>query len=221
MPPRDHSYAEPDRDRTTSSVQRSLAFEGAPQGRNETELRRSLTKALLASVCSGASDSLLKESFAHAVAGLVAKKGVLIQVRQQHPLNIEILYSTGLTPEDEAACRELRSSPGISPILIRKAIEDGEARLIADASDLEADDSLRGRPYSVLCAPIADSTSSVVAVLYLQNEAWRPHEAEDRQWLTAYVAALGQAFTLHVSGQRRFHDLEAEWRRAQKAGGPR
>jgi transcriptional regulator with GAF, ATPase, and Fis domain len=221
VPPRDHSYAEADKDRTTSAVQRPLAFESPPQGRNEAELRRSLTKALLASVCSGASDSLLKESFAHAVAGLVAKKGVLIQVRQQQPLNVEILYSTGLTPENEVACRELRSSPGISPILIRAAIEGGEARLIGDASDLEANDSLRGRPYGVLCAPIADSlTGSVVAVLYLQTEARRPYEAEDLEWLTAYVAALGQAFTLHVSGRRRFQDLEAESRRAQKAGGP-
>jgi transcriptional regulator with GAF, ATPase, and Fis domain len=221
LPSRDHSEIEPVTDRSTSSVQRSLAFESVPQGRKEAELRRSLTKALLASVGSGASASLLKESFAHAVRGLDAKKGALIQVRQQNPLDIEILYSAGLTPGDEVACGELRSSAGISPMLIRKAIEDGEARLIEDSRNLEGDPSSRGRPYGVLCAPIADAlTGSVVALLYLQNEARQVHEAEDLEWLTAYVAALGQAFTLHVSGQRRFQELEAEWRRAQDAGGP-
>ena len=72
---------------------------------------------------------------------------------------------------------------------------------------LDATPSLRGRPYSVLCVPIADAlTGGVVAVLYLQNEARRAFEMEDLEWLTAYAAALGQAVTLHDSGQRRVHE---------------
>jgi transcriptional regulator with PAS, ATPase and Fis domain len=69
--------------------------------------------------------------------------------------------------------------------------------------------------------PVADSlTGSVVAVLYFQNEAQRAFEAEDLEWVTAYAAALGQALTLHVAGQQRIQELEAEWRRAQGAHGP-
>jgi transcriptional regulator with PAS, ATPase and Fis domain len=175
--------------------------------------------AVLVSI--GGRESALRESFVHAIAGTVAEKGVLIEVRQQQPLQVEILYSRGLTPENEAACRELRSSPGVSPILIRTAIEQGEARLIENSESLDADASLRGHRYSVLCAPIADSlTGAVVAVLYFQNEAKRAYEAKDLEWLTAYAAALGQALTLHISGQRRIQEIEAEWRRTQSSGGP-
>jgi transcriptional regulator with GAF, ATPase, and Fis domain len=174
-------------------------------------------------VTTGGRESALRESFVHAIAGLGAEKGVLIQVRQQHPLDVEILYSTGLSPENEAACRELRTTPGISPTLIRRAIEDAEARLIENSGvlGLDADASLRGRSYSVLCAPVADSlTGGVVAVLYFQNEAMRAYEAEDLEWLAAYAAALGQALTLHDSGQRRIRELEGEWRHVHDADGP-
>jgi hypothetical protein len=69
--------------------------------------------------------------------------------------------------------RDLRPSPGMSPTLIRRAIEDGRAQLIENSSvlDLDATPSLRGRPYSVLCVPVAETfTRGVVAVLYFQNE---------------------------------------------------
>jgi transcriptional regulator with GAF, ATPase, and Fis domain len=208
---------------TVSSAQRSLAFETDQRGRDETALLHALTKALAVLVRSGAQESALRESFVHAMTGLGAEKGLVIQVRQQHPLDVEILYATGLNPENEAAFRDLRSSPGVSPTLIRRAIENGEARLIENSNvpGLDATPSLRGRPYSVLCVPIADAlTGGVVAVLYLQNEARRAFEMEDLEWLTAYAAALGQAVTLHDSGQRRVHELEAEWRHVQNADGP-
>src|SRR5918994_1246638 len=209
--------------RSTSSIQGSLPFGAARNPRDETELLHALTKALAVLVTTGGRESALRESFVHAIAGLGAEKGVLIQVRQQHPLDVEILYSTGLSPENEAACRELRTTPGISPTLIRRAIEDAEARLIENSGvlGLDADASLRGRSYSVLCAPVADSlTGGVVAVLYFQNEAMRAYEAEDLEWLAAYAAALGQALTLHDSGQRRIRELEGEWRHVHDADGP-
>lgn len=218
----DRSAVEPDNDHA-SSVQRSLTFDDPGRRRDEAELLRSLTKALLVPVRDGLSGSAFRESFGHATTGLDAEKGVLIQVRQQLPLDVEILYSTGLSPENEAACRELRSSPGISPNLMRRAIEDGEACLIENsgALALDTDASLRGRTCSVLCAPVMDSlTDGVVAVLYFQSEARRAYQAEDLKWLKAYAAALGQALTLHMSGQRRIQELEPEWRRAQSADGP-
>lgn len=205
------------------SGQGSLAFGTNQRGRDETALLHALRKALAVLVRSGAQESALRETFVHAMTGLGAEKAVLIQVRQQHPLEVEILYATGLNPENEAAFLDLRSSPGVSPTLIRRAIEDGEARLIENSNVLGLDTtpSLRGRPYSVLCAPVTDSlTGAVVAVLYFQNEARRPFEPEDLEWLTAYSAALGQALTLHDSGQRRVRELEAEWRHVQDADGP-
>ncbi|HSD28213.1 MAG TPA: sigma 54-interacting transcriptional regulator, partial [Vicinamibacteria bacterium] len=63
-------------------------------------------------------------------------------------------------------------------------------------------------------------TGGVVAVLYFQNEASRAFGAEDLEWAAAYAAALGQVLTLHVAGQRRIRELEAEWRRVQDAHGP-
>ena len=206
-----------------SSAQRSLAFETNQRGRDETALLHALTRALRVLVRSGAEDCALRESFVDAMTGLGAEKGVLIRVHRQHPVEVEILYATGLTPENESAFCDLRSSPGMSPTLVRRAIEDGEPRLIENSSvmGLDVTASLRGRPYSVLAVPVADAlTGGVVAVLYFQNEARRAFEPEDLEWLTAYSAALGQALTLHVTGQRRLREVEAEWRRSQDGGGP-
>jgi transcriptional regulator with GAF, ATPase, and Fis domain len=157
------------------------------------------------------------------MAGLGAEKGVLIRVHQQHPLEVELLYSAGLDPESETAFRDFRSSPGMSPTLVRRAIDDGEPQIIENSSvtSLAETASLRGRPYSVLCVPVADAlTGAVVAVLYVQNQARRASQTDDLDWLTAYAAALGQGLTLHDSGRRRVRELEAEWRSSQDAGGP-
>ncbi len=193
------------------------------RGRDERALLHALTRALAVLVRSGAQESALRESFVDAMTGLGAEKGLLIQVRQLEPLEIAILHAGGLSAETEQACRALQSSPGISPTLIRSAIEDGEARLVENSAVLSLDGtaSLCGRPLSVLCVPVADSlTGSVVALLYFQNQASSAFEAEDLEWVTAYAAALGQALTLHLAGQRRIQELEAEWRRAQDAHGP-
>jgi DNA-binding NtrC family response regulator len=205
------------------SVRRPLAFETVERGRNETALLHALTRALAVLVRSGAHESALRESFIDAMRGLGAEKGVLIQVRQPQPLEIAILHAGGLSAENEDACRALRSSPGVSPSLIRQAIEDGQPRLMENSAvrGLDGTASLCGRPYSVLCVPVADSLAgSVVAVLYFQNDARRAFAAEDLEWVTGYGAALGQALTLHLSGERRIQELEAEWRRTRDADGP-
>ena len=204
-------------------VGRSLAIEAVSHGRDKTALLHALTRALAVLVRSGAQESALQESFVHAMRGLGAEKGILIQVRQSQPPEVAILHAGGLSAENEDACRALRSSPGISPSLIRRAIEDGEPRLMENSAvvGLDGTASLCGRPYSVLCVPVADSlTGAVVAVLYFQNDARGAFAAEDLEWVTAYAAALGQALTLHLSGERRIQELEAEWRRAGDANGP-
>src|SRR5512139_723229 len=144
------------------------------RGRDERALLHALTRALAVLVRSGAQESALRESFVDAMTGLGAEKGLLIQVRRFEPLEIAILHAGGLSAETEQACRALQSSPGISPTLIRSAIEDGEARLVENTAVLSLDGtaSLCGRPFSVLCVPVADSlTGSVVALLYFQNQA--------------------------------------------------
>jgi transcriptional regulator with GAF, ATPase, and Fis domain len=198
-------------------------FSGIPRGRDQRELLHALTRALAVLVRSGAQESALRESFGAAMAGLAAEKGFLLYVRSLDPLEVDILHAGGLSAETAEACRALRSSPGISPTLIRRAIEDGEARLVENSAVLGLDGtaSLCGQPCSVLCVPVEDSlTGGVVAVLYFQNQARQAFEAEDLEWVTAYAAALGQALTLHVAGQRRIQELEAEWRRARDAHGP-
>src|SRR5260370_24630201 len=156
-----------------SSAQRPSPC-GTSPARDETSLLRALTKALAALVRSGAREPALHESFIDAVAGLGAQKGVLMQVRQQDPLDVEILYATGLDSEDEAGFRVLRSSPGVGPAAVRQVVEDGHATRIEDSSllGLEATSSFQDEPCSLLCAPVADSlTGGGLAVLYFQNQA--------------------------------------------------
>src|SRR5689334_24636354 len=76
--------------------QRSLPFD-TPRRRDETELLQALTRAFAELVSGGVQESALRESFLHAMAGLGAEKGVLVQVRNEAPLEVEILYATGLT----------------------------------------------------------------------------------------------------------------------------
>jgi len=192
----DRSAAEPDSARSSSSIQRSLVFDGPGRRRDENELLHCLTNAIRMRLSREAPELDLKKSFGQAMVGLGAEKGVFLRVRQEGSLDVEILSATGLSPQDEAACCELRPSHEIAPTLIRQAIENAQARLIEDSSapGLDAIPSLRSRPLSVLCAPVADSlTGGVVAVLYFQNEARLAFEAEDLEWLGAYAAVLGQA----------------------------
>jgi DNA-binding NtrC family response regulator len=198
--------------------QRSIQFEPLRHGRDIAELLRALTKAAAELRQSGSPESALRENFAQAMAGLGAEKGLLVHVRGQHPVDIDILHSIGLTPENESACIGLRSSPGISPSVIRQCIADGRPRLIQNSErmDLDATASLRGRPYSVMCAPVVDSpTGAVLAVLYFQNEAKAAFLPEDVEWLTAYAAALGMTLSLHLSRQQHINELETAWRGAQ------
>jgi len=87
---------------------------------------------------------------------------------------------------------------------------------------LNATASLEGRPYSVLCAPVTDSLSGAcLAVLYFEAEVTRAFGPAELTWLTAYAVALGQALTLHICGQKRMQQLEAECRKVRDTDGPR
>jgi transcriptional regulator with GAF, ATPase, and Fis domain len=220
-PPRDRFPTLSDALKGKAWTQAPLTF--APDGstRNETKLLHALTRALAELAKSGDPEAALRETFKDAMDGLGAAKGVLVQVREETPPEIEVLCAVGLSQEEEASCRSLQSCPGISPTVIRNAIEQRDTTLIQDSSGMgpEGTLSLRVRPFSVMCAPVSDSlTDSVAAVLYFQNEARSPFTTEDLGFLAGYAGALGQMLTLHLSRQRRIQVLEAEWRRGQDLG---
>ena len=55
--------------------------------------------------------------------------------------------------------------------------------------------ALRGRPSSVLCAPVVEPrTGDVLAVLYLQSR--RAFGELDRAWIEVYARALGRALAM-------------------------
>ena len=94
--------------------QRSIDFDkDLRRRRNERGLLNALTTALSALVRAGDIGAALRQSFAHAIAGLDAEKGFVLQLVEADPLQVEILGERGLSSENEAACQVLQSSPGI------------------------------------------------------------------------------------------------------------
>ncbi len=208
----------------TPSAQRSLAFEETGPDRDEKALVDSLTTLLALRAQNDGPAGALEMSFGRGFAGLAAEKGILAMVRQESPLEIEIRCSTGLTAEDEQACRLLPAAPDAAARVIRRTIETGEPVLMGNPNEEGLDLALSrsGHPPSVLCAPVRDSlTGGTMAVVYFQNDGRRMFGPRDSEWLTAYAAALGQILTLHQSGQRPIPELEAEWRQVGDADGPR
>jgi len=168
----------------------------------------------------------LRESFEHATRGFDAEKALLLHVRQGDVVLFEALQSSGLTDEEVKACVEGHFVEGVSPSVIRLAIERRASQLIENslAARPRATASLAGAPYSVMCAPILDPwTGSVLAVLYFQTVgATKTYVERDLDYLAAYARALGQAFGLFLSNAKRYQELEADCKRlkAQSADAP-
>jgi DNA-binding NtrC family response regulator len=142
-------------------------------------------------------------------------------VRPGDPPEFEAVRAQGLAFEQVQALVTGRQVEGVSPTQIRRAIETRAPQLVENsqfegqaASDTA---SLRGRPHSVLCAPVLDPwTRAVLAVLYFQTAPGpRGYSPADLPFLDAYATALGHAFGLFLDGERRYRDLEADWRRLQ------
>lgn len=160
----------------------------------------------------------LSESFTHARRGLGAQIALLLYVRQNDPINLEILFSSGLSWEQQEACRSRRSVEGVSPSVIQEAIDRKTPIFIANSQatgDTARTASLAGDPRSVLCAPILDPyTGAVIAVLYLQNKGLaRAFDDDDHAWLASYSVAIGWGFGQHLASKRRISELEEEKRR--------
>jgi DNA-binding NtrC family response regulator len=196
-----------------------------PADRDTPLLLEALTEALGALTLEGDPELALQRSFGSAQRGLRARKGLLLVVRDVSPAEFEILYASGLTPAEQEACRRMQSLHGVSPSVIRTAIEEGRPVFIPNSQ-------LKGRPFdrtaslsegthSILCAPVFDSLTRVpIAVLYFQNEGLtEAFQEQDEAWLRAYTAALSQGLGLHLQAKRRFEGLESERRRLAESLG--
>jgi DNA-binding NtrC family response regulator len=200
-------------------------FDPAQAERDLTLLLRALTEALGVLSTGGDRATALRESFVHAQRGLRALKALLLYVRSSHPLELEILYSSGLTFEQQQACLALESTRGVSPSVIRQVIKERQSVFIPNAQ--ARDDkfhrtaSLSEGTQSVLCTPIFDPlTSAPMAVLYFQNEGLLfAFSEEDHEWLKGYATALQQGIALHVNVMRRVEGLEHDRKRLIEAAG--
>src|SRR5262245_11567019 len=115
-------------------------------------------------------DDALLRSFEGSADGFGAEKALLLAVDGKA---LRALASRGLSAEEIAACEEGRSVPGVSSSRIREAVERRAPVMVQDPELLlgaHATEALRGRPCSVLCAPVVDPrTREAKAVLYVQN----------------------------------------------------
>ncbi len=209
----------------TSMLFAAMSITGSPpphvEGRSE-DLLQAVTRAL--EILGSARDptAALTESFECAARAFGAEKALLLRVKSTSPLELESVREHGLDFEELMACLQGRSVDGVSPSRIRRAIETLEVQLIEnsqfDGRDAAETASLRGRPHSVLCAPVIDPwTRSVLAVLYFQTAPGpAAYQPEDVPFLRAYAIALGHAFGLFLTSEQRYRRLEEDWRRLQK-----
>ena len=196
----------------------------APPARDVSDLLRAMTEALKILREGGDPESALQESFARAQRGLGARTALLLYVVHDDPIELRVLRGSGLSFEQQLACSRLESGEGVSPTVIREAIETRRAVFIPNAQargDMNKTASLSGGAHSVLCAPVIDPlTGAPIAVLYFQNVGLMlAFGEEDFAWLAAYATALGQAFGLHLSAERRVRQLESDWQRLQLQAG--
>lgn len=196
--------------------------------RSAPDLLRALTEALCGLNLEGNPELALARSFDYAQRGLRAQKGLLLLVRGLTPPELEILHASGLGEKEQEACRRMESLRGVSPSVIRTAMETCHPVFIPNSQirsgTFGRTASLAEGTHSVLCAPIVDPhTHLPIAILYFQNEGLLDaFQEEDEVWLRSYAAALGEGIGLHVQAKQRFDGLESDRRRLVEAlnGGP-
>jgi DNA-binding NtrC family response regulator len=189
------------------------------------DLLKALTSALEILGTARDETAALTESFEHATRAFGAEKALLLRVRQAQPLGLQDVRGVGLSFEQVQACVSGRSVEGVSASRIRRAVETREPQLVENSQfegrHAAETGSLAGRPHSVLCAPVTDPwTRSVLAVVYFQTTPGpRGYSAGDVPFLRGYATALGHAFGLFLGSEKRYRQLEEDWRRLQKDRG--
>jgi GAF domain-containing protein len=140
----------------------------------------------------------LQRSFEDSADGFGADKALFLIVEERGPLRLRAVASRGLSAQEVSAAEGGLSVPGISASRIREALEEGATVMVQDSERIVGGvktAALRGRPSSVLCAPVVDPrTGDVLAVLYVQNR--RAFGELDRAWIEVYARALGRALAV-------------------------
>ncbi len=189
------------------------------------DLLQAVTRALEILGSARDATSALTESFEHAARAFGAEKALLLRVKGADPLEMESIRSVGLEFDQVRACVRGDSVDGVSSSRIRRAIETQEPQLVEnsqfDGTSADSTASLRGRPHSVLCAPVVDPwTRTALAVLYFQTSPGpRAYLPEDVPFLLGYATALGHVFGLFLTNEQRYKQLEDDWRRLQRERG--
>jgi len=169
----------------------------ADPDRNYPALFLALDEVLEAFDQKGSMEEALRRSFESSADGFGVEKALLLVVEESAPWRLRALASRGLSEEETAACESGRSVPGVSSSCIREVLDKGVVVMVQDPerlADERRSNALRGRPYSVLCAPICDPrTRLTLAVLYFQNQGVAAAFGEiDRAWMEVYVRAVGR-----------------------------
>jgi hypothetical protein len=165
--------------------------------RNYPALFLALDEVLEALDDGGPDEEALRRSFETSADGFGAEKALLLVVERREPLRMRAIASRGLSAREVAACERGWSVPGVSSTRIREAVLGGVPVMVQDSELVAAGETtgaLRGKPASVLCAPICDPRSGrPLAVLYVQNHGVRSAFGEvDRAWIEVYARALGR-----------------------------
>jgi len=165
--------------------------------RNYQALFAALDEVLEALDDGGPDEDALLRSFETSADGFGAEKALLLVVERREPLRLRAIASRGLSAREVAASERGWSVPGVSSTRIREAVLGGVPVMVQDSERVSASETtgaLRGKPASVLCAPICDPRSGrAVAVLYVQNHGVRSAFGEvDRAWIEVYARALGR-----------------------------
>lgn len=171
--------------------------------RNYQALFAALDEVLEALDDGGPDEDALRRSFETSADGFGAEKALLLVVERREPLRLRAIASRGLSAREVAACERGWSVPGVSSTRIREAVLGGFPVMVQDSERVAAGETtgaLRGKPASVLCAPICDPRSGrSLALLYVQNQGVRNAFGEvDRAWIEVYARALGRV----VAGTR-------------------
>jgi len=202
-----------------------LATATSAQELEARDLLGAVTRALKILGSGGDASAALEQSFEQAARGMRAEKAVLLRVADVAPCRLEVLQSWGVSPEQVRACEQGMSIPGVSPSTIRAAVESRSVQLVENAQLRNVGDataSLSGAPHSVLCAPVLDPwTGATLAVVYFQTVTLiNAYGAADVPFMESYATALGHAFGYHLSTERRYRELEEEWKRRSGADAP-
>jgi DNA-binding NtrC family response regulator len=143
-----------------------------------------LAKALVAALHASVSESAVHESFAYALASVRADRGLLVHVRADDPLSLEVICAEGYGPGTLGA---EASGGAVDPCVgtIRESIQ--------------ARHEITGRRFASV--PVMDELTHVpTAVFYVEAAGGSGLDDKDLAGLRAYAAALAHSFGMRPGG---------------------